>query len=370
MRAIVIGAGPAGLAAALALRSAGFEVTVHERRAYRPTSGTGLTLWPNGLTALAAFGADAPVRARARAAPGTSMHSSSGRVLSGMSGAALDALGGRGVALSRADLLAALAEQLEPGVVRYGQSCVGVRTEKDSAVASFADGAEERADLVVGADGIRSPVRAACGIPARLRYAGFTVWRAVVRFPPADRPGLLTLGGPHQFGIWGLPRGQVYWFAATPAAEGAKEPRPPALFDGWHPPIPGLLAATPTSRITATDIYDCRPLPRWSEGRVVLVGDAAHPSMPNMGQGTSQAFEDVAILADRLAAGRDLAHGLRAYEQSRRSRARSAWSQARMLARIGGWEGAVACRIRETLMTAMPETAQRGQLARLFAFRV
>lgn len=372
-RAIVIGAGPAGLATALALRGADFDVTVHERRPDEHTTGTALTLWPNGLAALATFGADAAVRARCLASPGTAMRTSSGRILTQMSGPDLDAVGGRGVALSRRDLLAALAGQLAPGVVRYGAPCVGVRNEPDGATALFADGGEDRADLVVGADGIRSTVRATCGIHTRLRYAGFTVWRATVPFPMPCSPGLLTLGGPNQFGIWQLRGGEVYWFAATPAVEGAQRrgsSRPPELFGTWHPPIPQLLAATPTRRITVTDIYDSTPLPRWSAGSVVLVGDAAHPSLPNMGQGTSQAFEDVAVLADRLAAEPDIGRALRQYEARRRRRARSAWSQARMLARVGCWHGRLACRIRETLMTAAPERAQRGQLARLFAFRV
>ncbi|GGK76516.1 FAD-dependent monooxygenase [Mangrovihabitans endophyticus] len=369
--AIVIGAGPAGLAAAIALSERGFAVSVHERRADADVVGTGLTLWPNGLAALATFGAEAAVARRALAAPGTQMRTDRGRVLSEMPAAALDAAGGRGVAIARGDLLAALAGRLDPGVIRWGRRCVGVSGTPDGATAAFADGADARADLVIGADGMRSPVRTSCGIRARLRYAGFTVWRGTVRFPMASRPGLLTLGGPYQFGLWQLPDDEVYWFAAAPTSETTGRrgrTRPPAVFDDWHEPIPQLIAATSTERITVTAIYDCRPLPRWSSGRIVLVGDAAHPSLPNMGQGTSQAFEDVAVLADRLAAEPRIEQALRQYEARRRARARAAWSQARMLARMGAWRGGLACRVRETLMTAVPQRAQRAQLARLFAF--
>ena len=103
---------------------------------------------------------------------------------------------------------------------------------------------------------------------------------------------------------------------------------------------------------------------------MVLVGDAAHPSMPNMGQGTSQAFEDVAILADSLAAGTGIEHALRDYEARRRQRTRAAWSQARMLARLGGWRSGPAVWLRERMMAAVPRRAQLSQLERLFAFRV
>ncbi|MCA1561452.1 MAG: FAD-dependent monooxygenase [Chloroflexi bacterium] len=138
------------------------------------------------------------------------------------------------------------------------------------------------------------------------------------------------------------------------------------MFADWHAPIPDLVAATSAEEIKATDIYDCRPLRAWSRGRVVLVGDAAHPSMPHMGQGTSQAFEDAAVLAACLAAKRDVGVALAAYEASRRRRARAAWSQARMLARLGGWRSPMACWLRERMLSAVPSSVQLAQLRHLF----
>jgi 2-polyprenyl-6-methoxyphenol hydroxylase-like FAD-dependent oxidoreductase len=371
--AVVVGAGPAGLAAAIALRTAGFEPVVYERRADLGTDGTGLTLWPNGIAALACFGADRVVCDRALSAPGTAMRSSTGRTLYEMSGPTMDRIGGRGIAMHRGDLVAALADRLGRDAIRFGAACVDVRSERARAVAVFDTGEEVPADLVVGADGLRSKVRAACGLGRPLRYGGSTVWRAAIRYPLPDLPGLLTLGGPNQFGIWRLPGDRVYWFASIPAPPGryrSGQSRPPAEFTAWHDPIGALLSATPTDQIIATDVYDSDPLPVWSRDRVVLVGDAAHPSLPHMGQGTSQAFEDAAVLADRLAAGPDIGTALQGYHERRKGRARSAWSQARMLARIGAWRGGFSCRLREMMMAAVPERLQAGQLHRLFAFRV
>ncbi|NIJ13042.1 2-polyprenyl-6-methoxyphenol hydroxylase-like FAD-dependent oxidoreductase [Saccharomonospora amisosensis] len=372
-RVIVIGAGPAGLATAIALERAGVHAEVYERAEHSRSVGTGLTLWPNGLAALDTFGAGDAVRACALAADGIAMRAHTGRVLYEISGRALDSIGGRGVAVHRADLIAALTGPLAPDRVRFGMRCIGVRTEGGRALAEFADGSTAEADLVVGADGISSTVRSAAGLSAPPRFAGSTVWRAVIGFALPPAPGLLTFGRSSQFGIWRVPGDRVYWFASGPARRGRHrtgESRPAGMFERWHTPIPELLASTPTERITVTDLYDSAPLHSWSSGRVVLVGDAAHPSLPNMGQGTSQAFEDVAVLVDRLVHEPDIRSAFSAYEVRRRGRARAAWAQARALARIGGWNNPLACWLRERMLAVAPERAQLRQLERLFSFSV
>lgn len=371
---MIIGAGPAGLAVAIGLRRAGFEVAVYERAAAPKRAGNGLTLWPNGLAALDAIGAGDAVRAVARTCPGMAMRSSTGKLLYELDEPGMDDAGGNGVALHRADLTEALAgvlRELAGDVIHYGARCTGARTSGDSAVADFADGGHTTADLVVAADGINSAVRRSCGLGGDLRFAGFTVWRGTIAYDLPPTPGTMTMGGAGQFGIWNLPRERVYWFASMPSAQGVHRKgasRPPEEFASWHDPIPGLIAATPAEEISVTDIYDSAPLPAWSHGRVVLAGDAAHPSLPNMGQGTSQAFEDAAVLAACLTETSEITQALRTYERGRRARARAAWSQARLMARLGGWSSPPMCRLRELMLGAAPRSLQRRQLRRLFAF--
>lgn len=369
-RAVVIGAGPAGLATTIALRKAGVEAVVYERGDGLNKEGTGLTLWPNGFAALDAFGAGDAVRAVTAAAAGMAMRSCTGRVLYDVSESAMDSVGGNGMALHRTELLEALFALLDPDTVRFGARCVGICAEPDRVVASFADGSDVTGDLLVGADGIRSAVRTEVGLGRRLRYGGFTVWRATIPFPLPLFPGLLSLGGPDAFGIWRLACGRVYWFASAPSVEGALPSRPPDRFETWHEPIPALLAATSSEQIVVTDIYDCRPLRTWSRGRVVLVGDAAHPTMPNLGQGTSQAFEDAAVLANRLGSSSSVEAALLGYESGRRRRARVTWSQARAMARLGGWRNSQACWLRQRMIRSMPQRANLRQLRQLFAFNL
>jgi 2-polyprenyl-6-methoxyphenol hydroxylase-like FAD-dependent oxidoreductase len=374
-RALVIGAGPAGLAAALAVRGAGVESVVLEQVRRFGAAGTGLTLWPNALAALAVLGAVGPIRTASQPTEGNEIRSSSGELLDVVPGWEMrERFRGTGVGLLRSELLDGLLDQLGRDTVRTGTRCVDYRAEADRVVVKLADGTEESGDLLIGADGIRSMVRGRLLAGAdRLRYAGFPVWRGVTEFPLGPAPGLLTMGPGAQFGLFPMRADRVYWFAAMSLPEGRAEtiPARPLLierFGRWHAPIPAVIKATTEERIVVTDIYDRRPLRRWGRGRVTLVGDAAHPSTPNLGQGTCQAFEDAAVLGHELGRHDDIGSALRAYEARRRKRANGMTSQARRLGRLGQWHNPVACWLREQMLKQVPHEPRMRQLSRMFAF--
>ena len=221
--AVVVGAGPAGLVAAIALRRAGIDTVVCERLAATSDAGSGLTLWPNAMQALDHVGAADAVRRVGAPCDGISMQNARGRVLDRTPRALLEErFGGTGAALHRGELLEALADVLGPGVVRFGAACVGVEQDAELASVALDDGTRLEADVVIGADGIGSLVRRALFGACALRYAGYPVWRAVTPFElaGAERTGTLTLGRGAQFGLFPMTRGRVYWFAALDAAEG------------------------------------------------------------------------------------------------------------------------------------------------------
>jgi 2-polyprenyl-6-methoxyphenol hydroxylase-like FAD-dependent oxidoreductase len=164
------------------------------------------------------------------------------------------------------------------------------------------DRVSTRADLVVGADGIRSFVRGRLWpeAPAPV-YSGSTAWRAVTP-KPWDGPLVtaITWGRGAEFGMVPLLDGRVYWYGAVNAPAGGRGEDHVAVrerFGGWHDPIPALLAATTAGAVRRDDLYCLdTPLPTYVKGRVALLGDAAHAMMPNLGQGANQALEDAVVL--------------------------------------------------------------------------
>jgi 2-polyprenyl-6-methoxyphenol hydroxylase-like FAD-dependent oxidoreductase len=361
VRVIVVGAGIAGLSAAIALRKTGNEVVVLERAPRIDPVGAGITLFANALRALDRLGAGEAVAARGAAATRSAILTWEGRELTRVPS---DLLAGT-IALHRADLQAELAAA--GGGVRLGVEVTVVEQGDDAVVAVAADGREEQGDLLVGADGLSSVVRRAIAdVP--IRYAGYTAWRGVSSVPV--EPGRLTesWGVGERFGLVDIGRGRTYWFATKNAPEG--DPDEPGgrkaeilrRFSGWHEPIAAVVGAADESAILRNDVYYLEPLPRWSDGRVVLVGDAAHATTPGVGQGAAQAIEDAVVLADRLAGSDDLTAALAEYEGIRRPRADAVLKMSRRVDKAAQLANPLGWRLRNAVVRRLPERAQRRQL--------
>lgn len=387
--ALIIGAGIGGLSAAIALQRAGWEVAVHERAPSLEPVGAALALWANALTALDRLGIGE--RVRAAGVPNTDgwIYRDTGERLAAVASPALRArLGEIGVVVHRAELQAILLDAVGPGVVRTGSELAGCRDEGDAVVASFADGSSVRSAILVGADGLHSVTRAVLHGAAEPRYSGYTAWRAVLPFDP-DRlePGE-TWGRGARFGRAPLAGGRAYVFATANVPAGARSPDGEKAelqrrFAGWHAPIPEIIDALDERDILRNDIADRPPLRSWGRGRITLLGDAAHPMTPNLGQGACQAIEDAVVLARHLGAIADgeEEHGpragaatdqvtmaLRAYEAGRIPRTSAIVRQSRQVGAIGQWEHPLAVRLRATLARRVIPRLQERQLRALFAF--
>ena len=379
-RAVVIGAGIGGLAAAAGLRLAGWHVTVCERAASLEPVGAALALAPNGLRALDAIGAGDGLRGLAvpqevgiRRSDGRwLMRSTTGRMIS-------DRFGDPVILLRRTAVIDALAACLPDGVLSLATEVTSVEPggkagQGGTAAARVATTAGELdADLIVAADGIGSGTRSVLfpGHPG-LRYAGFTTWRLLTgpvtgQFPMAESWGRGTV-----FGVMPLSDGRVYCYAAAPAAPGARAGDELAelvrLFGTWHEPIPGLLAAGRPQDVLRHDVAElAAPLPSFHHGRVALLGDAAHPMTPNLGQGACQALED-AVVISRLAAGTEpdaVARMLADYTADRLPRTTDVVRWSRRAATMTTWASPPAVAFRNTVIRLTGKLAPGAALRSL-----
>jgi 2-polyprenyl-6-methoxyphenol hydroxylase-like FAD-dependent oxidoreductase len=371
-KAIVIGGGIGGLAAAIGLRQAGLDVEVFEQAAALGEVGSGLSLWRNALVALGRLGVLDELQSLGVFGQDGGVRKPDGRLLVAMKAEHLkdDSTGGMILLLLRAELHRVLLDAAGRDRVRVGMRCVALAQDDQGATARFADGTEACGDVLIGADGLHSVVREQLFGASPPRYAGYTVHRGVTAFDPARIVPCETWGRGLRHGLWALTQGRAYWYTSHAVPEG--QPDPPAgrkahlldLFRGWHAPVEDVIAATDESAILRSDIFDRPPLPHWSVGRATILGDAAHPMTPDLGQGACQAIEDAVILADCLRDVSDIPAALRVYESRRIPRTSRVVKAARSIGRMACWSNPLAVGFRDALLgSPLAGVMQANQLA-------
>jgi 2-polyprenyl-6-methoxyphenol hydroxylase-like FAD-dependent oxidoreductase len=376
VKAIVIGGGIGGLTSAMALRRAQMEATVFERRGdtQQIEAGAGMVLWHNAVRALQRLELASTIEEIGFPLQSAEWQSWRGQPLAHWRVAEMAReLGAPALGIRRAKLLGALDSSLPQEVVRLGIECVGFSEDGGGVTARFADGSEERGDVLIGADGINSTIRAQLLGRAKPRYAGYALWFGIVEsdrvapLPPPLPEAFREVAGPGaRFFLFPVGGGWHYWSAILNQPEGGKDPEsgPKALlldaFRGWPEPVERLLATTDEETIFRRDIVDRKPVGTWGEGRVTLLGDAAHPVTPNLGQGAAQAIESAVVITDALAREGDVANALRAYESKRMARTASFTNRSYQIGAMGRWENPVACWIRQQIMKVVfPTVAWR-----------
>ena len=361
-RVVIIGGGIGGLTAAIALRRVGVDATVYEQAPELREVGAGIGLWANALHVFRELGL-APAVLRLGAGPlGGGIRSREGRWLTRQPAPVLERRWAEPtIAVLRTDLQALLRDALPVEAVRLDVRAVAVRQSTDGVAVRFENGAEVTGDVVVGADGLRSVVRAQLFDARPPRYRGYTAWRGVAR--PGAAVGVDQAsefwGRGERFGVLPVRDGRVAWYASANAPEGSVDLGGPMAallqrFGRWKEPVPAVLASTPEATIAKNDVYDRPPTRRWVVGRVVLLGDAAHPMAPDLAQGGCQAIVDAWALADSMSTTDDVARALADYQRRRWRTATAATLFARSLGQVGQWEHPVACWARAAALRATP----------------
>jgi 2-polyprenyl-6-methoxyphenol hydroxylase-like FAD-dependent oxidoreductase len=378
-RALISGGGIGGLCAAIGLRQLGIDVTVYERTTAMTQSGAGLIMWPNAIRALRKLGlADQIINAGARIEYGA-LRTATGAILACTQPSELERrFGEPTIAIHRATLHRILHAALPDGVVHFGVSCDGFAQDAGQVTVRLAADHTDQADLFVAADGIHSTIRQQLCPHATLRYAGYTAWRGVVAASDDTALGVTSesWGQGKRFGIVCVDVRRVYWFATANTPPGQTRPASEhkALllqqFGAWHHPIRRLIEATPAEHILHNDIYDMKPFTPWSRGRVGLLGDAAHPTTPNMGQGACMAIESAVTLARSLAQAPDVTAALHRYEAERHPRTARVTSQSWQIGRVGQLENRLACALRNAVIRLTPARIMQEQVAQVINHEV
>ncbi|MEZ5497798.1 MAG: FAD-dependent monooxygenase [Steroidobacteraceae bacterium] len=341
MEVTLLGAGIAGLSAALGLQRAGFKVRIYEQAPELGEVGAGLSLSPTAAHALTYLGLKPMLEEKAYKPDDQAVrHYKDGRVLQRVNRgkALLDAYGERYYVIHRADLHGALAEAVranDPEAILVNRRCVSVTQRGRIVEVGFADGETINADVLIGADGSRSVVRTCLFGESSPVYTGYIAWRGLVpmdRVPPdiLDPPSGLFIGPRHMVNRYPVRNGTLLNFVAfaereawtaegwsihSTVAELLRE------FEGWHSDVLTFMAATPPDQLFKWGMFDHEPFEHWYRGRVGLLGDAAHPILPFLGHGAVLGIEDGVVLARAFQAAESPEEALQRFQDARIERA-------------------------------------------------
>lgn len=349
MKVLVVGAGIGGLAAALALHRSGQEVEVYEQAPALGEVGAGIMLTPNSVRVLKHLGVYEAVER-------LSMHPTATRYHNYQTGDEVSAVqftdtfeqryGSPFLTVHRADLLGAIAagvDAADPAIVRTGHTLVDCGERKGQVWARFANGVEATGDVLIGCDGVRSAVRGILHGAQPARFAGHVAYRGTVPSsvlsPVHHTPDTFVWTGPGKHVVnYLIKQGSLMnYVAIVESSEWADEgwTAPAKLedvqreFQGWYRDWLEILDQSDPAGLIKWGIFDREPLDQWRKGRISLLGDAAHPTVPYIAQGAAMSLEDGVVLARALKDAADPENGLQSYENTRHER--TAWVPKRAL---------------------------------------
>ncbi|OJJ12532.1 monooxygenase [Roseofilum reptotaenium AO1-A] len=366
---IVVGGGIGGAATALALSRVGIESVVYERTKELKEVGAGVALWANATHVLKNLGLLEKAKQVSYLTTNYQFNSQHGKKLVNIP---VDRFELPVVGIHRAELHQLLWRNIPENRFILGEKFERLEHRGSHIHAYFASGLESIGDALIGADGLRSRVRESLLGEVPPTYRNFKTWRGLTDFVPSSyQPGYIQeyLGKGKGFGFMMLGKGKIYWYAAATAPEAqldAKVGRKKELegmYQDWFSSIPELILATDESQILTTDLYDRPPTQPWSRENVTLLGDAAHPMLPTIGQGACTALEDAYVVAKCLKKNPNPSAAFQAYESLRFPRTKTIVEQSLKSGKMGQLKNPLAVGFRNTLMKVMgPEISKSFEL--------
>jgi 2-polyprenyl-6-methoxyphenol hydroxylase-like FAD-dependent oxidoreductase len=369
MKIAIIGGGIGGLTTALALKQSGKEVVVYESASEIKPVGAGIVMANNAMQVFKELGVSHKIEEAGCKISNIRITDSQ---LKTLSLAELTRFEKKynvyNVAIHRADLQRILANEIGYDNIQLSKRLSKIEKGSDFKL-TFEDGTVVTADVVIGADGIKSVVRKQLFGTSNIRDTKQKCWRGVAEFDWIEKynnQAFEAWGKGKRFGFVKISEKKVYWYAVINESLMKDNVSIIELFKEFHPEVVQIISETPKANIHFSDIIDLEPITEWQSGKVCLIGDAAHATTPNMGQGACQAVEDAYVIGRLFAQGRSAEEVFSQYEKLRMSKAHFIVNTSWKIGKVAHWENNAAIWLRNALVKITPAFVNEKQLDKVF----
>ncbi|MFC6999489.1 FAD-dependent monooxygenase [Rufibacter roseus] len=371
----IIGGGIAGLSTAIALQKIGLSTTIFDAAPKFEPVGAGLALAANAIKGFLRLGIAEEVISKGNCLNGFHIFDANGKLINRTDSRAMSQKYGLdNFVIHRASLHQVLVAQLPQNSMRAEKKAIRADQTAKGVTVHFQDNTSATFDYVIVADGINSLLRQQLLPSSKPRYAGYTCWRGVI-----DNPGHQaqyaseTWGRAGRVGWTPLADNKIYWFACVNSPQ--NNPKMKAMeaedlqrhFHGYHSPISSLFAHTKPDQLLWHDIYDLKPIQNFAFQNILFIGDAAHATTPNMGQGACQAVEDAVVFADELQKDFDFPAAAQRFEQRRIPRTHWITRQSRFLGEVAQSSNPFFISLRNFGLRNLPNWVNEKQLEKVYS---
>jgi 2-polyprenyl-6-methoxyphenol hydroxylase-like FAD-dependent oxidoreductase len=364
----IVGGGIAGLATALALKRIGLSVSIYEKKAAFLKNGAGIVLGGNALRALEYLGVLPQIMQRGISSNQYSIYDNYGKPITTISYE--QTTYPLYTFIHRADLIDILINSLTKEDIYYQKNLIFFTTNHKKTQLYFEDGTLIKTDYLLACDGIHSSIRNQLFPNKQLRYAGYTCWRGIIENNTLQLPDAYseTWGPKGRFGIIPLADNHLYWYALKNGV--ANDSRHQSWktedlqenFRHYHSPIPSIIKNTDNDHVTRHDIYDLDSLYQYVYDRILLMGDAAHATTPNLGQGDCLSIEDAVCLAQMIQNDKNIDLAMNRFNKIRLARTKKVIHESWKFGKIAQIDNPIICTVRNKVMKWAPASFHQNRL--------
>ncbi|MEM6700596.1 MAG: FAD-dependent monooxygenase [Bacteroidota bacterium] len=371
MKITIIGAGIGGLTTSVALQQKGIDYEIFESFPTFKDLGAGILLANNAMQVYESLGLAKQLQSLGQTIAHLKVTDNQLIPLSTISIAETNSNDLSTVAIHRSRLQKTLLAKIPNEKLHLGKRLESLVQNEEGTLLKFVDGSTHQAAFVLGADGIHSRVRKELFGNTEIRDANQICWRGLVDYKlPTDHCHEFNeaWGKGKRFGFATIGNDQVYWFALRNGGEKGLPVKSEiqSLFADFHPLVRDIIEATPASNILTNPITDLKPIPNWHQHKVCLIGDAAHATTPNMGQGACQSIEDAYVLANCLTQNKEVTTAFTQFQQLRQAKANKVVNTSWNIGKMAQWSNGLLIGLRNWGMRMTPKSVMKKQNAYLY----